>query len=256
MDNAIINNYKKENFLMNSNSRNFLYGGISGVFGVCISHPFDTIKTNIQNGNKISIKSNINTLKFLYRGIIPPIIGVGFEKAIVFGTYEFFNNKMNENEFNTARIPIAGALSGLVASFVVTPFERFKILLQTGANINFSYRTLFRGLSATFTRETPGFAIYFSTFEYLKGKTNGDLKPYMSFLYGATAAVASWIFIYPQDKIKTIIQANQKSNITFLSCFKNLIKNGDAYRGFSLALMRAIPLHAATFMMMEILKNS
>ena len=28
----------------------FFYGGISGMFGVVLSHPFDTIKSNIQNG--------------------------------------------------------------------------------------------------------------------------------------------------------------------------------------------------------------
>ena len=87
---------------MNS-SNQYLYGGISGMCGILISHPLDTIKTHIQTGNALT--SFKPTIRNLYRGIGVPLIGVGFEKAIVFGTYNyalkhgciygFYNKKYN-----------------------------------------------------------------------------------------------------------------------------------------------------------------
>jgi hypothetical protein len=51
-------------------------------------------------------------------------------------------------------------------------YERIKIMKQTQQHISFKQyfnpNFMFKGLSATFTREVPGFAIYFSTYEGLK----------------------------------------------------------------------------------------
>ena len=66
---------------------NYCYGAISGMTGIILSHPIDTIKTHIQTGN--NFKTFNITIPNLYKGILSPLIGVGFEKAIVFGTYNF-----------------------------------------------------------------------------------------------------------------------------------------------------------------------
>ena len=63
--------------------QNYLSGMISGVNAILISHPIDTIKTNIQEKKPIDFK-----FRSLYRGLMAPLLGVGLEKAIVFGTYE------------------------------------------------------------------------------------------------------------------------------------------------------------------------
>ena len=97
----------------------YLKGCLSGMFGVVLSHPFDTIKTSKQSGFKIKY-SFLN----LYKGITPPLIGVGLEKALVFGTYQL----LRKNNYN---IPTSGAISGFIATFIVTPYERLKILKQT-----------------------------------------------------------------------------------------------------------------------------
>lgn len=44
-------------------------------------------------------------------------------------------------------------------------FERIKILFQTN---QCGWKFMFQGIRATFYRETPGFAIYFSVYNYLK----------------------------------------------------------------------------------------
>ena len=237
----------------------YINGGLSGMCGILLSHPIDTIKTHIQTGNKL------NTFKpsftNLYKGITAPLIGVGIEKAIVFGTYNYMFSK-------TDNIPLSGAISGLVASLVVTPYERIKILKQNSNVINvkdINVKFLFRGLSATFTREVPGFAIYFTTYEYLK-KTNFTNKNKTityssSFLYGGLSGLTAWVFIYPQDRIKTILQSGiEKEKQRNINTIINTIyKSGGLkhfYSGFSWAAVRSILLHSGTFCMVEYLNTN
>jgi solute carrier family 25 carnitine/acylcarnitine transporter 20/29 len=237
-------------------NNNYFKGGISGMSGIILSQPIDAIKTHYQVSK--SIKFNY-TIKNLYRGISSPLIGVGLEKAMVFGTYNYFKNNLNCN------VPISGAVSGFVASSIVTPYERIKILTQTNNKITkdiFNPTYLFRGMSATFTREIPGFAIYFSTYEYLKNKfyteNNKKIPIYASFIFGGMSGSMAWIFIYPQDRIKTIIQSNNTNNIINIkSIIKKTYESGGLkhfYSGFSFAILRAILLHSGTFCMMEILE--
>lgn len=231
----------------------FIKGGISGMVGVVISHPFDTIKSNIQAAKPIKYQ-----LRDLYRGISSPLIGVGFEKAIVFGTYNNVHSYLRSNQIREpVGVPLSGAIAGWAASFIVTPVERIKILRQTGSPI--STNNLFGGLSATFTREIPGFSIYFSVYEHLKYRyfNKGRINTGASFLFGGLSGLAAWLFIYPQDLIKTKIQANTASKLTFIPVAKAIYGTGimNFYKGFSLALLRAIPLHAGTFATMEKLSN-
>lgn len=171
---------------------------------------------------------------------------------------------LRHNDFN---VPTSGAISGFVATFIVTPYERLKILKQTSqtSNVFLNPTFLYKGFSATFTREVPGFAIYFSTYHYLKdyyfngvNKDTMKLPPVMSFLFGGLAGTMAWLFIYPQDRIKTIIQSttndDKKTNIGTI--IKNTYNNGGLkafYSGFGFAISRAILLHAGTFMMFELL---
>ena len=242
--------------------QNYLSGMISGVNAILISHPIDTIKTNIQEKKPVDLK-----FRSLYRGLMAPLLGVGLEKAIVFGTYEAAMKKTNNHA-------LSGGIAGLSASFIVTPFERVKILLQTNQTITNSMMTpkfLFQGWSATLYREMPGFAIYFSTYnklksirdewlllQYLNKKNIPNISMIESFTFGAIAGSISWLFIYPQDRIKTHIQALKERNLGFIGGFQEILKEGGYkgfYRGFHFALMRAIPLHATAFMTYELCKK-
>ena len=263
----------------------FAMVAISGITGVFHSYPIDTIKTNIQKHGVIH-RQQLNTVAKLYRGIWSPLLGVGFEKAIVFGMYEK-TQRVFENPDRSIPLvnAISGGVAGLSASFLVTPYERIKILLQNGDTIRrqtFQLRSLFRGLSMTFTREVPGFAIYFSVYEGLKyhlhtkrnteiGQLRGQSpladayrqSPYghlNSFIYGGASGAAAWIFIYPQDRIKTIIQScnadiqsNQTNTVSYY--WNHIRKTGGFYKGFRWALYRAVLLHSGTFAMMEFLSG-
>ena len=256
----------------------FINGWVAGISAVIISHPFDTYKTHIQE-NKVMPNYKLKTL---YRGLSAPLLGVGFEKAVVFGVYEssiLHTGKWCKSIWGdnvsalVASNALSGGLSGMCASFIVTPFERMKILLQTTPitpvtspdhknMLRPNIRGIFQGLSATFYRETPGFAIYFSTYNYLKyryeQKNRQKLGFVNSFIYGGIAGATSWLFIYPQDRIKTKIQALKDTNMSFKEGFNEIVKKEGIkglYKGFSYALLRAIPLHATAFMTMEMCKK-
>jgi hypothetical protein len=241
----------------------FANGAVSGMFGVVISHPIDTIKTNVQDKKPISCKP-----RHLYRGVGSALAGVGLEKAIVFGTYLNTKNYLDQHsEYKILNIATAGALSGLAASLVVTPAERLKILAQTRQKITIkelSPKSMFRGMSATFSREVPGFAIYMSTYEFLKTKHETKSQKIIplqySFLYGGLSGATAWSGIYPQDVVKTRMQANIDPNLntSFKQTAAIIYKEGGLkvfYKGFHLALLRAIPFHSGTFMMMEIMRR-
>lgn len=252
----------------------YINGGIAGMFGILISHPLDTIKTHIQTGNTLSTFKP--TIRNFYRGLSVPLAGIFVEKAIVFGTYNYVNTKTNN-------IPLSGSIAGLTASLVVTPYERLKILKQNSRTVvlkDINMRFLFKGLSATFSREMPGFAIYFSTYEYLKyhnfTKHDMSISSSHSFMYGGLSGLLAWVFIYPQDKIKTILQSSMGSSNSIKSGVATglgSVANADFkvgftfvakhiyyqyglkhfYKGFSWAAGRAMLLHSGTFCAIEAL---
>jgi solute carrier family 25 carnitine/acylcarnitine transporter 20/29 len=232
----------------------YFKGCISGMTGILLSHPVDSIKTHYQiNKNLINYKFSVSNL---YKGLMSPLFGVGLEKALVFGTYNYFKNITNN-------IPLSGAVSGLVASVIVSPYERIKIMKQTNQKVILSDclkpTFIFKGLSATFTREIPGFAIYFSTYEGLKKyyNTDGSISLPASFIFGGLSGITAWVFIYPQDRIKTIIQSQTSTNSN-ISIIRNIYNTGgfkQFYKGFSFAAARAILLHSGTFCTMELLSK-
>jgi solute carrier family 25 carnitine/acylcarnitine transporter 20/29 len=236
----------------------YIYGGISGAIGVSGSHPFDTIKTCIQTNKKIEY-----TPKFLYRGMSAPLVGLFVEKMTVFGTYENVFRMLNEsiNSVSMKHI-ISGSSAGFVATFVVTPIERIKIIKQTNQKLTkdlFHPKKLYKGLTATWTREVPGFGIYFWTFGTIKEKVYNGKMPVLGSLWaGGISGALAWLFIYPQDVIKSRIQVELNNNQSMFQIAKNIKNEGGLrifYKGFHLALMRAIPLHSLTLTANELLKR-
>lgn len=257
--------------------KNFLGGAVGGFIGTFTSHPFDTIKNRIQTNNSY----NIYNIRDLYKGISVPLYGIALEKTIVFGAYNTTNNILN-NHYNFSNQILNASISGLVAGFlctiIVTPVEKIKINLQNAktscttcvktscpkqqsypSNI---YKNLYKGWTATLTREVPGYSIYFTTYElckkYIYTNNNKVMTTFDNFIIGGLCGLTSWIFIYPQDKIKTIIQ-NTPADKKIADVFREIRLNEGYkgfYRGFSLCLMRAIPLHAGVFLGYDIVQSS
>lgn len=233
----------------------FISGMIGGVVGTFLSHPFDTIKTRIQSQTSPTI-SNALMKGNLYRGVSAPLFGIGLEKLIVFGFY----GECKKMGFSDG---LSGLIGGFLSTVIVVPVDRIKIIMQNKEQINrslFVPKSLYKGFGITLFRETPGFGIYFTTYNKLTNKFNQEKSLYKSFIFGSTSGLISWIFIYPSDLIKTQYQSikdtTKKNSVS--DVIKSIyLTNGfkGFYRGFSLAIMRALPLHGGVFLGYELSKK-
>lgn len=228
----------------------FLYGMIGGSVGIITSHPFDTIKTRIQSKTNLTIKDAIKSGS-LYRGLSAPLVGVMIEKSIVFGFYEK-SKLLIKNDF------INGIIGGLMCSIIVTPIDKIKIHYQNKTIDNkLKLKSIYRGFIPTVLRETPGFGIYFSTYNYLNNNYNNDKNLGKNFIFGSLSGLSAWLFIYPMDLIKTKIQSSNEK-IQIKQVINNIYNNGgliNFYKGFSLACMRCMPLHGGVFLGYEMSKK-
>jgi len=113
-------------------------------------------------------------------------------------------------------------------------------------------RGLCRGLGITFTREAPAFGIYFGSYEVMiRQMGDSDLAVLSA---GGMAGVFSWIFTYPQDVIKSRLQADgfgsKQQYFGVKHCLKeSLARDGSSFlsRGIISTIIRAFPMNAATF---------
>ena len=254
----------------NSNfSKSFFAGTFGGFLGTILSHPFDTIRIRIQTENKYKYRGFID----LYKGVVPPLYGIALEKTLVFGSYNYVNDNLQKKypKQSILNHGLSGLVAGLVCTSIVTPVERIKIIRQTSTKYSNSEKflshsfkengvrnTLYRGWTSTLTREIPGYAIYFSTYEYLKKDIfKNNPNHIQTFLMGGFCGAFSWVFIYPSDVIKSRMQS-EDSKIKYngvIDCIKKSIKSDGYkvfYKGFYTSLLRAIPLHAGVFTGYEI----
>lgn len=216
--------------------RPYIDGWIAGSIAMFITHPLDTIKTRIQDQKDIKYD-----IRSLYKGIGPPLIGAGLSRAALFGTYSYVKSNI-DNSFN---YEIAGMIAGVCNAIVANPFQRLKIVKQTSDSI-IKINSLYRGLQISMLRDSVAFIVYFSFYERTKQYINPANINYINGLIGGAAGAITWLFIYPIDTIKTRIQADNNQAIGNLRFM---------YKGFSYALMRAVPLHGITFYMLEWLKK-
>ena len=229
----------------------YIIGNIVGISQVFIGHPFDTIKTNIQNGN--SINSYIINPQLLYKGLRYPLILNSFSTSLVFGSYDYFNKKFNNKLY-------AGVLSGIINAIILTPFDYKKIQSQIHTpykqphiqdnlkyknnSLNNVFKTYYSGFIYSLSRETIAIPIYFYTYYYLVD--NQYANPFVA---GGVAGVNSWLITYPIDTIKTRKQIYQHKSL------KDIIKSGNIYNGLTITLIRAFIVNSSSFFIYDYIKN-
>ena len=111
---------------------------------------------------------------------------------------------------------------------------------------------LTRGLAITFTREVPAFGVYFGSYE-LMIRQFGDSTPVV-LTGGGMAGILSWVLTYPQDVIKSRLQADgfgpgQQYRGT-RDCLQASLRSegaGCLVRGMGSTIIRAFPMNAVTF---------
>jgi solute carrier family 25 carnitine/acylcarnitine transporter 20/29 len=190
----------------------YLYGNLFGISQIVVGYPFDTIKTNMQNGKPIShyVKQPLK----LYEGVKYPLIMNCISTGLLFGNYDFFYSR-TENRL------MSGVLTGIISSILLTPFDYRKVQAQFyGENEyikhciklkNETYivklKRYYTGFGYTLSREVISIPIYFASFHYMSKLCNCDEyhgKWYAnSFIAGGISGVNSWLCSYPLDTLKS-----------------------------------------------------
>jgi len=265
------------------------------VAAVVVGHPFDLTKTRLQTAAAGTYTGGLDVVKKtlgrdgifgLYRGMVPPLLGVTPIFAISFWAYDASKRLLYAVEpdrksqtLSIAELATAGFMSAIPATLVTAPVERAKVLLQvqgqgaSGTNytgvldvIKHLYkegglRSIFRGSVATIARDGPGSAAYFAAYEVTKkaltpeGSSPSDLNLGAIILAGGTAGVAMWALAIPPDVLKSRLQSAPTGTYSgLMDCArKTIAQDGVAalWRGFGPAMARAFPANAATFLGVE-----
>lgn len=281
---------------------------ISGCTGKVIEYPFDTVKVRLQSqphdrplrytGAWDCIKQTLRKEGFLgfYRGLSSPIAGAAAENATLFVTYGVSQSLIKKHvlltkeELTVPWLTLCGGISGVVASFVLTPIELIKCKMQVErvysthkSSVLHLIRQVWHqdgmkgfwfGQSGTLLRECGGSASWFGVYELASHEfkklrlgrvpTTEDTNTLPELLAsGASAGVAFNLSMFPADTIKSKMQTqsviNPENRLTFPSAAKLIYKHGGLsafYRGLGVTLIRAIPSNAVIFFTYENLKKA
>ncbi|CAK7231855.1 carrier protein ymc1 [Sporothrix eucalyptigena] len=196
------------------------------------------------------------------------------------------NSPTKKGDLSYAQYYGAGAFAGVANSVLSGPIEHVRIRLQTqphslserlykgpldcvrklvseGGGVA---RGLYRGQVVTVWREAQAYGVWFTTFEYLMNKdaarNNIDRKQvpaYKVAFYGGLAGEALWLASYPFDVIKSKMQtdalrpADQRYK-SLRDCIAQTYRAEGArgfWRGLAPTLLRAMPVSAGTFAVVE-----
>jgi len=232
----------------------------------------------------------------LFKGITSPLVGNAPMQAIVFGMNGNANRLMDRyvpalrekpHEVsggkkplpNLARMYLAGTWAGIGQLSVCVPVELIKCQLQVQQDsklklykgpMDCAYKLwrsggmlgLYRGFWATFWRDAPTYGLYFVVYEYTKWRlqdTNGKNGMASLLFAGGMAGIATWLFTYPFDVVKSIIQtlpsdAPWHERTMAYQFSTNYSNHGLRFfgNGLTACLMRAVPANAATFLLYEL----
>ncbi|RWV79624.1 hypothetical protein GW17_00059209 [Ensete ventricosum] len=129
------------------------------------------------------------------------------------------------------------------------------------------FRGLCKGLVPTLAREAPGNAAMFGVYEALKqyfagGQDTSGLGRGPLIVAGGLAGASFWLFVYPIDVVKSVIQVDGFKNPKYsgsLDAFRRILAAEGMkglYRGFGPAMARSVPANAVCFLAYEVTRSS
>lgn len=218
-------------------------GGFGGACLAFVGAPFDTVKVRqqISHTHPVPLVRSIvgvEGVRGLWRGAASPIIASVAQFAIVFAGFDF-NRKVlvpqltGLPEGDLRATGLAGSLVAVPTSFLYTPFDRVKCVMQAegrrianGGVARFASTwacalhlwrggRLFRGFWITLARDAPAWAAYFMVYNAAKRQLSSaaldghaELSVGASLAAGGLAGASTWAVALPADVIKTRYQAH------------------------------------------------
>lgn len=259
----------------------FLSGVAAGVSSQIVCHPLDVIRTSYQADVATETASSVSQtiigllrqgLRSFYKGLLPPLVGQGLYKGIIFSVNSICNQNLNFGvDVNTF---LSGTIAGTANSFVVAPVElvRTKLILNPEKSLSAArvvkelvggggVTGLWRGVLPTCLRDGPGLGFYFLAFHHAKTQlssssftaSDGSLSFQQRVLAASLAGATFWIYALPVDTLKTLIEAAPSHTTTSVSgVWKMLTQSRGGLRrminAYPLALVRGVPASVVTLM--------
>ncbi|KAJ8656771.1 hypothetical protein O0I10_007619 [Lichtheimia ornata] len=308
---------------MRRQMEDLLFGSIAGMVGKVIEYPFDTVKVRLQtqpldrpyfNGplHCLTVTLKQEGIRGLFKGMSSPMIGSMIENAALFVGYRQVQHLIRYCAASSAeerhtllhtpeeklpalslnQLVLAGAASGALASFVLTPVELVKCKLQVQLADTSTTRSIrytgplhvishtlkqngmagfYRGYLATLLREAGGGAFWFGAYEYTcdaiirkRGlSSKKELGATDLMLAGALGGACYNFSFYPVDVVKSYMQTDGEllkmtSPRTFMETTRDIYANGGIkgfYRGCGLTVARSMPTSAIIFLTYETLSQ-
>lgn len=273
--------------------------GRTGICLVAAGHPFDLIKVRLQTmkvvpGQEPPYRGAMDCarkivaaegFRGLYRGMAAPLTGVTPIFAVAFWGYDLGKQMImsakglkSKDELTLMDFAVAGAISAVPTTAIMTPGERIKCVLQIQSAENARFKgpmdvarhlvrtegwsSLFRGTAATLLRDGSGSMAYFAVYEWIKRTLtppdSKQMSPVSVMLGGGFAGVCNWIVAIPADVIKSRIQTAEGAEIGkgIIQHARELMANEGGvfalYKGAGPAMLRAFPANAACFLGVEV----
>ncbi|XP_072422672.1 mitochondrial carnitine/acylcarnitine carrier protein-like isoform X2 [Chiloscyllium punctatum] len=221
-------------------------------------------------------------LSGLYKGMSAPLLAITPITAVIFfgyGVGKKLQQRHPEDPLSRPQLFVAGMVSGVFSTVILSPVERIKCLLQvqTGSGdrrfsgprdcVRQLYKKsglagIYKGTCVTLMRDLPANGVYFLSYEWLKdvltphGESVAQLTTPRILLAGGMAGVINWMVAMPADVVKSRFQTAPDTKYLNGCCdvLRELIREEglrSLYKGFSAVMLRAFPANAACFLGFE-----
>ncbi|KAH6891075.1 mitochondrial carrier domain-containing protein [Thelonectria olida] len=237
-----------------------------------------------------SIYRNEGALAF-YKGTLTPLVGIGACVSVQFGAFHkarrWFEDRNKAAgrpaELSYAEYAGAGAFAGVANSVLSGPIEHIRIRLQSqphgaarlyngpldcirkvGAHDGI-LSGVYRGQVVTIWREAFAYGAWFTAFEYLMNSDAArnridrkEIPGYKIAFYGGLAGEVLWLASYPLDVVKSKMQTDgfgpAQKYPSMRACISTVWRTEGArgfWKGIAPTLLRAMPVSAGTFAVVE-----
>jgi len=273
----------------------FVAGGLGAAASVIVGQPLDTVKVKMQTFPTLHtdlFKCSRHTfvqegLRGFYSGTLPALVAIAAENSLLFMAYGATQRlvsrmtKVKEEELGVLGHGLAGGLAAFWPSLVICPTELVKCRLQAAREAaqmqglpqpkvgplgltkqllaTEGVPGLYRGLTATFVREIPGYFFFFLAYEGVRellkpeGGCRTDVGALGTVGAGAVAGVVLWSIIFPVDVVKSRLAVSGASTplLHMLVSIQRAEGIGALYSGLTPTLLRTAPATGVMFLVLE-----
>ncbi|KAK3799352.1 hypothetical protein RRG08_063491 [Elysia crispata] len=236
----------------------------------------------------------------LYAGTVPSLAANISENAVLFLFYGLCQKVVasvlggkDVQKMNPLENAVSGGMAAFFSSFTLCPTELVKCRLQAMREMatkgqlegglerlkigpwgltreilhQEGVRGLFKGLTATFMREMPGYFFFFGGYEVSRhfltpeGKNKDEIGPLRTIICGGVGGVSLWVLIFPADVVKSRVQVQSVAGVkppTFREMFMKILRQEGVkklYTGLGPTVVRTFPATGALFLAYETTKK-